>query len=300
MTLPLVAGVELGGTKCIAVLARGTQVLARTSVPTIHPAETLAALLAWLDARRETEMNPQALGIASFGPLGLHPDRADFGFITTTPKQGWDDTDVRGAFAARFDGPIAFDTDVNAAALAEYRWGAAQRSSVAVYLTIGTGIGGGIVMDGRPLRGRVHPELGHLRVRRRVSDPFPGICPRHGDCLEGLASGPAIAARTQLPAEALSGDHPVWADVAAELGELVAGLILIVSPERVLIGGGVGAGRPHLLPAVRRQVAAALGDYLPAYDSAALEQVILAPALGSEAGALGAVALGTAALNPGS
>jgi len=295
MTLPLVAGVELGGTKCIALLARGTDVLARTTVATASPAETLAALKSWLEEQRRGGHEPQALGIASFGPLGLHPDRTDFGFITTTPKPGWADVDVRGAFAAQFDRPVGFDTDVNAAALAEYRWGAAQGSSVAVYLTIGTGIGGGIVVGGRPVHGRVHPELGHLRVRRRASDPFPGICPRHGDCLEGLASGPAIAARTQMPPEQLADDHPVWADVAAELGEMVAALILMVSPDRVLIGGGVGTGKPHLLKRMRTQVEAVLGGYLPAYHRDALDEVILPPALGADAGALGAVAVGTAA-----
>jgi len=296
MNLPLVAGVELGGTKCIALLARGTDVLARTTVPTTRPAETLGALTRWLEEQRRAGHQPQALGIASFGPLGLHPGRSDFGFITTTPKPGWADTDVRSALAAGFAGPVAFDTDVNAAALAEYRWGAAQGSAVAVYLTIGTGIGGGIVVDGRPLHGRVHPELGHLRVRRRLPDRFPGICPWHGDCVEGLASGPAIAARAQRPAEELGDDHSVWVDVAAELGELVAALILVLSPDRVLIGGGVGTGKPRLLQRMRIQVESALADYLPAYDRAALELVIQPAALGADAGAFGAVAIATAAM----
>ncbi len=164
--------------------------------------------------------------------------------------------------------PIGFDNDVNGAALAEVRWGAAQGCSVAVYLTIGTGIGGGVVVDGRPMHGLVHPEHGHLRVRRRADDDFPGVCPYHGDCIEGLASGPAIAARAGGRAPTLPPEHPVWIDVASELGELMAALVLTLSPQRIVVGGGVGFGQRWLLPRIHEATLARLAGYVAAVDAA--------------------------------
>jgi fructokinase len=294
---PLVAGVELGGTKAVALLARGSTVIARHRVPTVDPSSTLDELSIRLDGWRDDGHDFAALGIASFGPVGLDPRRRDFGHVTTTPKAGWQDVDVRGRFAGRFDVPIGFDNDVNGAALAESRWGAAQGCAVVVYITIGTGIGGGVVVDGRPVHGLVHPEHGHLRVRRRADDDFRGVCPYHGDCIEGLASGPAIAARAGVPADAVAPDHPVWADVAAELGELMAMLVLALSPQRIVVGGGVGFGQRWVLPRVQRETVAILAGYVAAVDSESIGEVIVPPALGDDAGPLGAVALGLAALD---
>jgi fructokinase len=293
---PLVAGIELGGTKAVAVLACGPSIVDRVRVPTTDPAETLGALSAQLERWTDAGQRFAAIGIASFGPVGLDHRRPDYGHITTTPKPGWAHTDVRGHFAARFDLPIGFDTDVNGAALAEGRWGASIGCSVHVYVTIGTGIGGGAVVDGRPVHGLVHPEHGHLRVRRRPGDAFGGVCPYHGDCIEGLASGPAIAARAGAPAEQLGPEHPVWADVAAELGELMASLVLVLSPERIVVGGGVATGQPWLLPNVRRATAEALAGYVAGIDAGRLAELIVPPALGDDAGPLGAVAVGLAAL----
>ena len=265
-------------------------------MPTDEPTVTLDALSAQLDTWVSEGHQFAAIGIGSFGPVGLDRRRADFGYVTTTPKPGWANVDVRGHFADRFDVPIGFDNDVNGAALAEVRWGAAQGCAVAIYLTIGTGIGGGVVVDGRPVHGLVHPEHGHLRVRRRADDDFPGVCPYHGDCIEGLASGPAIAARAGGRAPTLPPEHPVWADVAGELGELMAALVLALSPQRIVVGGGVGYGQRWLLPRVREATLAALAGYVAAVDAAAIESLIVPAGLGDDAGPLGSVAIGLDAL----
>ena len=287
----LVAGIELGGTKAIALIARGREVVASARFPTEAPDRTLAALGDWLAGRQAEHGHPEALGIASFGPIGLDRSRADYGHITSTPKQAWRGTDLVGYFSDRFGWPIGFDTDVAGAAIAEHRWGAARNCDVAVYLTIGTGIGGGVIVNGRPLHGAVHPELGHLRVRRRPGDRFGGVCPFHGDCLEGLASGPALAARTGLEGAAIGDDHPVWTHVTAELAEAMAMLMLTLSPERILIGGGVFQERGALLSLIRAQTAALLNGYVAGIGEAELADIIVPPGLGALAGPLGAVAL---------
>lgn len=295
MNETLIAGVELGGTKGVALIARGQEIVAQHRVPTTTPEETLGALSTWLQARY-TETPFKALGIASFGPLGLRPERADYGYITQTTKPHWSNADVLGVFQRWFSGPIGFDTDVNGPALAEALWGASQGCTAHVYLTIGTGVGGGLVVNGQPVHGMVHPEMGHVRVRRVAGDRFAGICPFHGDCLEGLVSGPALAARTGIKGEALTPDHPVWSSVAQEIAELLVSLILIASPERIVIGGGVGMGKPFLFPLIRDAVAARLNGYVAGLDRAALHAVIVPPGLGDRAGPLGAIVLGLRAL----
>ena len=290
------AGIELGGTKSVAVLARDATIIERQRLPTDDPASTLEALSRQLTTWAGGGQHFAAIGIGSFGPVGLDRLRADYGCVTTTPKPGWRNTDVRGHFAERFDVPIGFDNDVNGAALAENLWGASQGCAVAIYLTIGTGIGGGVVVGGRLVHGLVHPEHGHLRVRRRADDAFPGVCPYHGDCIEGLASGPAIAARAGSRAPELPPDHPVWADVAGELGEFMALLVLAISPQRILVGGGVGYGQRWLLPRIRAAALETLGGYVAALDEAAVEALIVPPGLGDDAGPLGSVAIGLDAL----
>ncbi len=293
---PLIAGVELGGTKGVALIARGEAIIAQSRHPTGDPGATLSALADDIEAWTGVHGPIAALGIASFGPIGLDPARDDFGTITRTAKPGWSGARVMDAFAGRFDVPIGWDTDVAGAALAERRWGAGRDQAVIIYLTIGTGIGGGLVIDGRPVHGRIHPEMGHLRVRRTPGDDFAGVCPFHGDCAEGLASGPAIAARAGAPAESLADDHGVWTRVAGELAELAYSLILTLSPQRILIGGGVPTGKPFLFPMIRAAVEARLGGYVAGLDAAALAGIIRPPALGDRAGPLGAVALGLGAM----
>lgn len=295
MYQPLTAGIELGGTKGVALVARGQEVLALTRVATTTPTVTLTALSDWLQARY-VEMPFVALGIASFGPLGLNPLRPNYGFITQTPKAGWSSTNVLGTFRRWFAGPIGFDTDVNGTALAEGLWGGSQGCSTYVYLTIGTGVGGGLVINGSPAHGLVHPEMGHVRVRRVAGDHFAGNCPFHGDCLEGLVSGPALASRTGINGETLEPNHPVWRNVAEEIAELLAMIILVASPERILIGGGVGMGQSFLFPLIRDAVGCRLQGYVAEIDGEALDKLIIQPALGNQAGPLGAIALGLRAL----
>ena len=295
MADPLIAGLELGGTKCFALLGRGQTILERVAVPTTTPVGTMDRLEAQLRLWRDRERFA-AFGIGSFGPVGLDPARADYGFITNTPKAGWAGTDVAGRFGRAFAVPVGFDTDVTAAALAEYRWGAARDMTSCVDLTIGTGIGGGAIVNGRPLRGFLHPEMGHVRVRREAGDDFAGICPFHGDCLEGLASGPAIAARAGRPAQGIPAGDPMWRPVASAIAELLATLILTLSPQRIAIGGGVGCGQPHLFPLIRARVAALLANYVAGVDADTLDTLIAPACFGDQAGPLGTLALALAAI----
>ncbi|MDF0487975.1 ROK family protein [Sphingomonas sp. H39-1-10] len=290
----LVAAIELGGTKCIAAIARGRDILNRERWPTRTPAETLPAILDWI-AEASAGEPLAAVGVAGFGPLVVDPTHADYGKIGSTPKPHWSGFDLRGAVVARFAVPIGFDTDVAGAALAEGRWGAARGCGTHIYVTIGTGVGAGIAVAGKPLHGAAHPEVGHIRVRRDPTDAFAGACPFHGDCLEGLVSGPAIAARAGMPAEQLASNDPLWDRIADEIAELVMTLMLTVPPQRIVIGGGVGSSG-RLLPRIRATATARLAGYGPGSDAAAIERLVVSPGLGADAGPLGAVALALAAV----
>ncbi len=296
---PVFAGIELGGSWAVAVLARDGVIIDSLRRPTMAPGETLAGIEAWLADAAARHGRFAALGIASFGPLGLNPARPGFGHITTTPKPGWRDVDLLARFRGRFGVPVLLDTDVNGAALAEGRWGAAKGARVHAYVTIGTGVGAGIVVDGRTIKGLVHPEFGHVRVRRVAGDDFAGVCPFHGDCLEGLISGPALSARAGCDPATLAAYHPIWGHVVADLAEALALLLLTVSPERIVIGGGVGLGQAHLLPMLRAAVAERLGGYLPAAVDSADGELICAAGLGDRAGPLGAIMLAEQALAAG-
>ncbi|WP_414902123.1 ROK family protein [Sphingomonas flavalba] len=294
-----IAGVEIGGTKAIALLWQAGAVVARVTMPTTQPDETLGRLHRQLAAwHRAGALD--ALGIASFGPLALARSAPGFGAMLATPKPGWTGAPVMAALTAGLACPAAIDTDVNGAALAEYRWGAGAGCDSLCYLTVGTGVGGGVLIGGRPLHGALHPEVGHLRIRRLPGDGFAGTCPFHGDCVEGLVSGPALAARFGCDPATVGPDHPVWTAVAADLAELAAALFVTLAPQRLLIGGGVGTGRPFLLPLVRERAVALLGGYLPYVDEVSAALLIREPALGADAGPLGAIALGLSALQPGS
>jgi fructokinase len=234
----------------------------------------------------------QAIGIGSFGPVDLHESSPDYGHITSTPKPGWANFDLLSAVRHELRVPVAFETDVNAALLGEARWGAAQGLSDAVYMTIGTGIGGGALVHGRVIHGLVHPEMGHLRIPHDLTrDPFPGTCPYHGDCLEGLASGPAMQARWSMPAGTLPPYHPGWELEAHYLALGLVNLVVTLSTQRILLGGGV-MQQPHLFEMIRKEFMRLLNGYVRhAEVMDHLNRFIQPPALGGRAGVLGALVL---------
>ncbi|WP_344509469.1 ROK family protein [Dactylosporangium maewongense] len=284
----LFGGVEAGGTKVVCAVGVGPDaVVDRTTIPTTSPGETLDRVIAYFRAQRAAGRDIAALGVASFGPLDLASGR-----ITTTPKPGWGGTDLVGALRRGLGVPVALDTDVNGAAYGEHRWGAGRGQGTVVYVTVGTGIGGGAVVDGRPLHGLLHPEMGHLHVQRHPGDDFAGTCPFHGDCVEGLASGPAIARRAGRPAHDLG---PLLSrTVALEahyLSQLMTSILYLLMPHRIVVGGGV-LNIPGLLDAVRAATAERLGKALDAVPATAdLSTYIVPPGLGGLSGVLGALGL---------
>lgn len=285
------AGVEAGGTKVVCAVGTGPDdVLAHTSFPTTRPAETLGRVIDFIGRQPPVD----AIGVASFGPVDLRDGSATYGSITSTPKPGWRDTDVVGPLRAAFDVPVGFDSDVNGAALGEHRWGAARDLGTFVYVTLGTGVGAGGMAGGRLLHGALHPEMGHLDVRRHPDDEHPGSCPFHGDCLEGLASGPAIAERWGRPGTDLGPHLGRAVDLEAwYLAQLALAVTYVLSPQRIVVGGGV-AGLPGLFEATRAVLAERIAGYL---DVAAVRdpRYLVRPGLGDRAGVLGAIALAQSA-----
>lgn len=280
------AAIEGGGTRFrCAVGDEHGQLHATWDVPTRDPGGTLAAVAEVLGGQPF-----DGLGIACFGPLGLDRGRPDYGHILTTPKPDWSGVDVAGPLARALEAPLAIDTDVNGAALGEAWLGNARGEGNVVYVTVGTGVGFGVLVEGRPVHGRLHPEGGHLPVRRLPGDGFEGVCPIHGDCLEGLISGPALAARCGGDPAGLAADDPVWEPVAAALAEGLSAAALLFAPGRILLGGGVGR-RLHLLAPVREAVVRRLTGYLPAERFGAPESWIQGAGLGPDAGLVGALAL---------
>ncbi|RHW16675.1 ROK family protein [Sphingomonas gilva] len=277
--------VEAGGTKFVLGVASGPdRVIATKRIPTTTPAETLGRMRDWF-----AEHTIAAFGIGSFGPVIL--DRADpaWGHIADTPKPGWSGADMAGALSG-FAAPVGFDTDVNAAAIGEARWGSGQGAASLVYLTVGTGIGGGAAIGGRPVHGARHPEMGHVRVSRHPDDAgLAGICPFHGDCAEGLANGPSIIARHGASLSELPADHPAHMIEAHYLAQLVQNVVAVLSPQVVVMGGGVMA-TPGLIDRVRGEYARLAAGYF-----ASPADLIRAPGLGDRSGLLGALALAMAA-----
>jgi len=290
---PLYAGVELGGTKCIAILAAGPdEVVARETVATTTPDETLGSVVRII-RQWQAQHGFQALGIGSFGPIDLDPGSATFGQIASTPKPGWQGAPVKARLDAAAGVPTAFDTDVNGAALAEMRWGAGQGIDDFAYITVGTGIGVGLIVAGQPTRGFAHCELGHIRVVRLPGDEFGGSCPFHGDCVEGLAAGPSLRARAGGNSVQFAPDSPVWDSVAWALAQLCQAIVCAAAPRAIAIGGGVIEGQPHLIERVQPLLIASLNGYMRLPDK---RPYIRRPALGADAGPLGAIALAISAL----
>lgn len=289
-------GIEAGGTKFVCVITDdGGAVIAESRFATRDPGTTLANAIGFFQAHVDAGGRLDAIGIAAFGPLELRPDHPAFGCIVSTPKAGWSQVDLLGPIRSAFGVPVRLDTDVNGAALAEGRWGAAQGLENFVYITVGTGIGGGLVIAGRPAHGLVHPEMGHLAIPRDPADAFAGSCPFHGDCFEGLASGTAVAARWGVPAHEMDGPMRERA-VALEAGYLAAGIRNIVyatAPERVIVGGGISE-LPGLFPQIRHRLAAQLAAYPNLAEHS--DGFVVPPALGHRAGPLGAIALASLAV----
>ncbi|MGE5333908.1 MAG: ROK family protein [Nitrososphaerota archaeon] len=332
-------GIEGGGTKFRCILGRGMhadEIVAEQTIPTTTPAETLGAVGDFFarylhqqpQRRHRRKMTLAGLGIACFGPIDLVPTSPRFGSITSTPKPGWSHVDVVGVLRShlRLPGsvPVAWETDVNGALIAEQRWGAAQGLASAVYFTVGTGVGGGALVEGHPLHGLIHPEMGHIPVSVPVALPEPrsptinpasaaasgpdapsqgtphvmrpapaGVCPFHdGRCLEGVASGPALAQRAGRPAATIPPDDPLWEEEAYYLASAAVVATLLLSPQRIIFGGGVVLHQPHLLPRIRAQFLAQLNGYVrhPTITDHVATYVV-APQLGNRAGVLGALAL---------
>jgi len=268
----------------------GPDDLQLTTVPTTSPQATIDQIIAFFRDQAGRELS--AVGIGAFGPVDLHPESPTFGFITSTPKVGWQQYDLASTLYRALQVPIGFDTDVNAAAAGEARWGAGRGLPNFLYLTVGTGIGGGALVNGEVIHGLLHPEMGHIRIPHDLgADPFPGSCPYHKDCLEGLASGPAMQARWGKRAQELPADHPAWALEAHYLALGLATWVCTVSPERILLGGGV-MQQASLFPMIRQELLRLLNGYIDAKPLLNdVDSYVAPPELGSRAGVLGAMVL---------
>ncbi len=290
--MPLFGGIEAGGTKFVCAIGTGPHDLREeVRFPTTTPEETIGQTIEYFKGQAKKEPLA-AIGIGSFGPVDPHPASPTFGYITSTPKPGWSNTNFGQIIGQELNLPLGFDTDTNTAALGEHRWGAAQGLTDFIYLTIGTGVGGGSLVNNTLLHGLVHPEMGHLYLPPRADDPSPqGFCPFHGNCLEGMVNGPALHKRWGQLAETLEPDHPAWELEAHYLALGLVTFICTLSPQRIIMGGGV-MDQEHLFPLIHQKVQTLLNGYVQ--SPAILEQIdqyIVPPGLGNKAGVLGAIAL---------
>ena len=287
-----IGAIEAGGTKFVCGVGdEYGNIVDRVSFPTERPEPTLERVIGYF---RDKKI--EAIGIGSFGPIDIDPDSPTYGHVTTTPKPGWSGFDFLGTMKRAFDLPFGWDTDVNAAALGEATWGAARGLDSCVYYTFGTGVGVGVLAEGRLVHGLLHPEGGHVLVRRHPDDPFEGCCPYHGDCLEGMAAGPAIERRWGVKGSELPAGHQAWAMEAYYIGQALASTIVLLSPKKIILGGGV-MHQKQLFPMIRGEVKRNLNGYV-AHDAIlkTIDDYIVPPGLGDNAGLCGALALGLAAL----
>jgi len=285
----MLGAIEAGGTKFVcAVSDDDLNIVDKVTIPTTHPEETFGEVFAFFDA-----YDLKAIGIGSFGPIDVNKNSTSYGYITTTPKRLWRNTDFVGAFQERYQIPIGWNTDVNAAALGEVTFGAAKDKDSCVYITVGTGIGGGAVVNGEPLSGYGHPEMGHFYPPRHKKDAYEGFCDYHGACLEGLAAGPAIEGRYGVKGEELPADHEAWELEAHYLAHAAMAYTTILGPESIIFGGGV-MQQDHLFPLIRKHFEELLGDYLTLPP---LDDYIIPTGLGNDSGILGSLLLAKQALS---
>lgn len=288
-----IGAIEAGGTKFVCGIGNEKgQIEDRVSFPTEMPEPTLRQVVEYFQ-----DKNVEAIGIGSFGPINIDPSSPEYGCVTTTPKPGWANYPFLGTLKKYFDIPMGWDTDVNAAAYGEATWGAAKGLDSCVYYTIGTGVGAGVFAEGKLVHGLVHPEAGHVLVRRHPDDQFEGACPFHSDCLEGMAAGPAIEKRWGVNARELAPDHVAWQWESYYIAQALVGTILLLSPKRIILGGGV-MHQKQLFPLVRAEVKKQLNGYVQASELMdEIDSYIVPPGLGDNAGLTGALALGLDALN---
>lgn len=281
--------VEAGGTKMICAVADDQMtIIDQIAIPTTTPQETLAQIFVFFD-----RYSLVAMGVGSFGPIGVDPAKESYGYILATPKKGWTDFDFLGSLKERYKIPFAWTTDVNAAAYGELKQGAAKGKTSCIYLTVGTGIGAGVVVNGEIFQGNSHPEMGHIRVKRHPSDDYEGTCPYHGDCLEGLAAGPSLEARTGIKGQELPEDHPIWGIQAYYIAQALMNYTLTLTPEKIILGGGV-MNQEHLLQKIRQQFTEQMAGYM---ETPEVNEYIARWALPNQSGIIGSLLLGKDAAN---
>lgn len=287
--MTLLGAIEAGGTKFVcAVSDDQLTIQERVTIPTTTPEETMKQVFAFFD-----RFEIAAIGVGSFGPIDINTESPTYGYITTTPKTAWENFDFLGSLKTRYDVPMGWTTDVNAAALGELEKGAAKENHSCVYLTVGTGIGGGAVVNGQPLEGFGHPEMGHLLVRTHPDDSFEGLCPYHGNCLEGLASGPAIEKRYGKKGHELGDRNDVWEMEADYLAQALVSYALVLSPEKFILGGGV-MKQQQLFPMIREKFTEKMAGYVAVPE---MNSYIVPPGLGDDAGITGSLILAQRELN---
>ena len=292
--MSLYGGIEAGGTKIVCAIGNSPEeILIESRFPTTTPEETIKKIIVFFqESEKKVDQDIESIGLASFGPVDLDQNSKTYGYITSTPKPGWAFTSLLKEIQNALQKPMFFDTDTNGAVIGEHKWGSGQGLNDLFYITIGTGIGGGVLSSGKTIHGLLHPEIGHMLLPHdRAKDPFEGFCPFHKDCLEGLASGPSMNARWGTRAENLPADHPAWDLEAEYIALALHNVVLSYAPQRLILGGGV-MQQELLFPKIRKRLLESLADYIQSpYILKDIDNYVVPPLLGQKAGVLGAIAM---------